>query len=154
MTISRGAAYTWRGEPGSYILVLDLPRTAAVDVGRLGRVTFERGRYVYLGSALGPGGVAARLRRHLRRDKAVHWHIDYLRSIALIVGAVDVYGPDRRECDWSHRLQALSGASAPVKGFGSSDCRSGCRAHLWRLPDALPLSWIEDELALCPIQAI
>lgn len=115
---------------------------------------FQPGRYVYAGSALGPGGVAARLKRHLRVDKQTHWHIDYLIPAAAIVGTAIVYGADRRECMWARALQRLHGATAPVVGFGSSDCRSGCTAHLWRLPDGLPLSWIEDELTQCPIQAI
>ncbi len=144
----------WRSEPGSYVLVLDLPAGTVLDVGRLGRVVIEQGRYVYLGSALGPGGVAARLNRHLRPDKRRHWHIDYLAAVAPVVAAAGVYGPERRECAWSHTLRALAGASAPIFGFGSSDCRSGCGAHLWRLPDGLPLFWIEDALTQCPIQLI
>jgi Uri superfamily endonuclease len=29
----------------------------------------------------------------------------------------------------------MKGVTAPVPGFGSSDCRAGCKAHLYRLPD-------------------
>jgi len=38
------------------------------------------GYYIYIGSAFGPGGVRARMLRHLRADKPKHWHIDYLRE--------------------------------------------------------------------------
>jgi Uri superfamily endonuclease len=148
------STHGWRSEPGAYVLLLELPAAATLDVGRLGRATFEPGCYIYLGSALGPGGVAARLNRHLRTTKRTHWHIDYLAQVARVVAAGAVCAADRRECAWAHALQDLEGASAPVSGFGSSDCRNGCRAHLWRLPDALPWSWIEDELTQCPIQAI
>lgn len=144
----------WRSEPGSYLLLLQLDASITVNVGRLGRAKFQPGRYVYLGSALGPGGVAARLSRHLRPEKRMRWHIDYLTPVAPVTGAAGVYGMDRRECTWSHAVEAVPGASAPVRGFGSSDCRNGCTAHLWRLPDALPLAWIEEELTRCPIQAI
>ena len=34
------------------------------------------------------------------------------------------------ECVWSQALLELPGASAPVRGFGASDCHSGCEAHL------------------------
>lgn len=161
--------HTYRKAPGSYLLLLGLAAPASLEIGRLGRHTLEPGRYVYLGSALGSGGVAARLARHLRPDKRAptwrpptwrpptwrpHWHIDYLTSIAPIIATVDAYGLDRRECTWAQALAALPGATAPVRGFGSSDCRSGCLAHLWRLPDALPLSWIEDELTQCPLRTI
>jgi Uri superfamily endonuclease len=148
------ASRVWRREPGSYLLLLALAEPVCLEIGRLGRRTFRPGRYVYLGSALGPGGVAARLNRHLRANKRTHWHIDYLTPAAPIVGTGTVYGPDRCECTWAHALRKLDGATAPVNGFGSSDCRSGCIAHLWRLPDGLPLSWIEDELTRCPVQAI
>ncbi len=152
----------WRSEPGSYVLLLELDAAVAVQVGRLGCATFEPGQYVYFGSALGPGGVAARLGRHIaheepggaRPERRVHWHIDYLRPAAGVIGAGAVYGADRLECVWSRTLGALIGAAAPLKGFGSSDCRSGCQAHLWRLPDGLPLTWIEGELTKCPIQMI
>ncbi len=144
----------WRSEPGSYILLLDLAEPVLLSVGRLGCRQFDAGRYVYVGSALGSGGVAARLNRHLRNEKRTHWHIDYLAGDARITGVAAAYGADRRECAWAQRLAALEGATTPAAGFGSTDCRAGCRAHLLRLPDALPLSWIEDELTQCPIQAI
>jgi Uri superfamily endonuclease len=143
-----------RSEAGSYLLVMHLPAPASLDVGRLGLVKFEPGRYVYLGSALGPGGVAARLNRHLRTEKRIHWHVDYLTRVAPVTAVAAVYGPDRHECEWTHAVRALEGAAAPARGFGSSDCRNGCIAHLWRLPDALPLSWIENELTRCPIRTI
>jgi Uri superfamily endonuclease len=144
----------WRSEPGSYLLILQLPNQAMVSVGQLGERTFPAGRYVYAGSALGPGGVAGRLKRHLRPDKRTHWHIDYLTEIAPVMSVAEWYGPERRECLWSQYLQRLPGVAAPVPGFGSTDCRAGCLAHLWLLPPDLSLSRIENELTLCPIRAI
>ena len=40
------------------------------------------GCYVYAGSARGPGGIRARVRRHLRPDKTPHWHIDQVTAYA------------------------------------------------------------------------
>lgn len=144
----------WRPEPGSYLLLLRLDAPAEIQIGKLGRHTFPPGRYAYAGSALGSGGVAGRVNRHLRPDKRLHWHIDHLAEHAPIVGVGAAYGSDRRECRWIKDLGALRGATIPVAGFGSSDCRSGCPAHLVRLPDDLTFSWIENELIRCPIQTI
>jgi Uri superfamily endonuclease len=135
-------------------LLIEVPSQLVLEVGRLGRQVFQPGRYAYLGSALGPGGVAARLKRHLRPNKTLHWHIDHLTAAARIVGAGAAYGTVRQECLWAMALQAGQGAYAPAPGFGSSDCRSGCGAHLFRLPVGVTVSWIEDELTRCPIQAI
>lgn len=137
---------------GSYLLALRLERRVEIEVGRLGLAAFPPGVYVYTGSVLGPGGAPARVARHLRAAKTLRWHIDYLDAVAPIIAVSVAYGSERRECAWSQRLAALEGCYAPAPGFGSSDCRSGCPAHLWRLPDGLPLSWLETELTQCPIQ--
>jgi Uri superfamily endonuclease len=140
-----------RDERGSYLLVLLLQDRADIEIGRLGLCSFVPGVYVYTGSALGPGGAPARIERHLSGRKTLRWHIDYLDAVAPIIAVSVAYGGERRECKWSQRLAALEGCLAPVRGFGSSDCRAGCAAHLWRLPDDLPLSWLETELTRCPI---
>jgi Uri superfamily endonuclease len=133
------------------MLVLLLQNCLDVEVGRLGTCSFLPGVYVYTGSALGPGGAPARIERHLRSRKTPRWHIDYLDAVAPIIAVSVAYGSERRECAWSQRLQAQKGCFAPVGGFGSSDCRAGCPAHLWRLPDELPLNWLEIEITKCPI---
>jgi Uri superfamily endonuclease len=114
--------------PGTYVLVLRLPRFAAIDVGRLGRVQFPAGWYAYAGSARGPGGLAARISRHLRSPKPLRWHVDYLRADAQPVQIWYALGARKRECSWAQALSGLPGASIPVRRFGASDCR--CPAHL------------------------
>jgi Uri superfamily endonuclease len=115
--------------PGTYALILNLPQSVAdVRIGRLGRFHCPAGWYAYVGSARGPGGLAARLARHLRLLKPLHWHIDYLRIHASPIEVWYVTGTRRWECDWARVLLGLSGASAPVSRFGASDCR--CAAHL------------------------
>ncbi|HIQ09546.1 MAG TPA: DUF123 domain-containing protein, partial [Anaerolineaceae bacterium] len=52
--------------PGAYALALRLERPVGLRVGALGVWDFPEGVYVYLGSARGPGGIRARLGRHLR----------------------------------------------------------------------------------------
>jgi Uri superfamily endonuclease len=128
--------------PGSYALFLTLPAPVALTIGKLGAFTFLAGVYIYTGSARGPGGLDARLRHHLRPATRPHWHIDYLRTRAEVRGGVYVVEeevPTRSmtlECAWSQVLLALPDASVPVRGFGASDCRSGCPAHLLYFPGA------------------
>jgi len=116
--------------PGSYALRLRLAKDSILQVGRLGQFRFSRGDYIYLGSALGPGGLRARLGRHLRGDGRLRWHIDTLREAAQVFGFHYIISPLSLECRWAQALVAMPGSSMPVPGFGASDCHSGCRAHL------------------------
>ncbi|MBU6268899.1 MAG: DUF123 domain-containing protein [Sphingomonadales bacterium] len=87
------------------------------------------GWLVYAGSAYGPGGIGARVARHLRWGKAVKWHVDALTGAADWLGAVAV--PGGRECDVVATLLANDGFETALAGFGSSDCRV-CAGHLLR----------------------
>ena len=91
------------------------------------------GWYVYAGSARGPGGIAGRLKHHLRRGKRVHWHVDRLTAAAAEVRPCAWVGGS--ECAIVSRLAALPGFSLPLPGFGSSDCRC-CASHLLRYDEA------------------
>jgi Uri superfamily endonuclease len=119
---------------GSYLLVLALPHAVAgLQVGRLGRFDFAPGWYLYVGSAFGPGGLAARIAYHRRRDKArPHWHFDYLRPHGQLCEAWTVAGPERLECRWCRALAARPELSTPAPGFGARD--TGCGTHLFYLP--------------------
>jgi Uri superfamily endonuclease len=115
--------------PGSYALCLRLDSARSLTVGRLGEMVFSPGIYIYMGSAWGPGGLKARLGRHLRGDGIPHWHVDFLRAACRVMGyGFTADGDPRQECRWSQRLGALPGASY-IRGFGASDCRD-CPAHL------------------------
>ena len=114
---------------GAYVLSIELP--APLDIVVRGRRhKLPAGRYVYCGSARGPGGIAARVRRHCRTDKTIRWHIDRLTTVVPVAG-VDAY-PDEDECALVERWMAR-GARPVVPGFGSSDCRT-CPAHLLAVP--------------------
>jgi Uri superfamily endonuclease len=110
------------------VLILALPRSVTVRVGCLGRFPFPAGWYAYVGSARGPGGLAARLARHLRSTKPLRWHVDYLRACAWPAQVWYTVGTRRQECAWARTLARFPGASLPVPRFGASDCR--CPAHL------------------------
>lgn len=116
---------------GTYILALTLRQPRRMDIGKLGAYAFPAGCYLYVGSAL--GGLRGRVNRHLRANKRIHWHIDYLTLKAPIVNVWWATGTMRRECAWVRRLTLLPEASVPAPGFGASDCR--CETHLFRLPE-------------------
>ncbi|MGA9348640.1 MAG: GIY-YIG nuclease family protein [Anaerolineae bacterium] len=113
---------------GTYALVLHLGCREEITVGKLGTFTFPAGYYLYVGSALGPGGLEARLARHRRRDKRLRWHIDYLLERAQLVEVWSAASTDKSECLWAQVAWKLPGGAIPVPGFVSSDCR--CLSHL------------------------
>jgi len=115
---------------GTYALIIHVPFDVEISVGALGRRSFRAGFYVYVGSAM--GGLRERIQRHLREDKRLYWHIDYLLTRARVVDLILAEG--RGECGVA---EALSAKLQPIDGFGSSDCR--CRSHLFYHPDKLHL---------------
>jgi len=124
-------------DPGTYALVLEAVAANDVQIGKLGVLHLRPGIYVYVGSALGPGGLAARVGRHARKEKMLRWHIDYLRAESRLVEVWYGIGKQRRECRWANAFGKLPGASVPLAGFGASDC--GCPSHLcfFNLPPSL-----------------
>lgn len=121
------------GRAGIYALGLNLAQSQSILVGGLGEIFFPAGDYIYIGSAQGPGGLRARLGRHLRGDGRTHWHIDYLRPITTVLGYCFVVTREHLECTWSQALMTSPQASIPAPRFGSSDCKSKgseCASHL------------------------
>lgn len=141
----------WAGdapaESGVYLLWMQLSQPVLVSPGRLAPQTLPAGHFAYVGSALGPGGLRARLRHHTQALKGRHWHIDYLTTTCAPQAILYVVSQQRLECVWVQALRA-AGAACPIVGFGNSDCRQpGCQAHLVHLPAAWSLLTIEDLLS-------
>jgi len=122
--------------PGAYLLVLDLTRPCRVESARFGAARLAPGRYLYAGSARGPGGLRARILRHARRDKNPHWHVDRLTRRARL--AAVLIWPEGGECALAQAALRIAGAHCPIPGFGASDCPR-CVSHLVALPAATPL---------------
>ena len=116
-------------QPRTYALVLAAGAKGLVRVGRLGVLRLQSGFYVYFGSALGLGGVRARLAHHLRPSIRPHWHIDYLRRHMAAEEVWYCYDRVSREHQWAQCLGTQAGASIPLAGFGASDCQ--CESHLY-----------------------
>jgi len=113
-----------------YSILLQLVRAAEIRIGRLGRHCFPEGYYLYTGRA--KSGIAARIRRHRRKKKRRHWHIDYLTAHPdAVFQAFRIYPlPAERECEIHKSCSRLPGALLMIPGFGASDCRSRCGSHL------------------------
>jgi sugar fermentation stimulation protein A len=117
---------------GAYILLLKLDRRKRIQVGKLGDCTFRRGYYLYVGSAM--NNLSARIARHARLRKKLHWHIDYLRQEARYVAGLPIRSSKRLECVIAQALSERF-VGGPSR-FGSSDCR--CGTHLF-FSDSNPL---------------
>lgn len=114
---------------GTYVLLLDIPLFEG-EIGLLGDVRLDAGRYCYVGSAM--GGLDQRLSRHLRPEKMVKWHVDRLTLAAERIGAWESYPDYIEECRLAHIAEEC-GMVPVIPGFGCSDCR--CRTHLFRVPE-------------------
>jgi len=100
------------------------------------RVSTTTGGKLYIGSARGPGGLAARLNHHRRQTSAPHWHIDYLRPYTVIREIWYAQDVVVLEHKWRPSMEEIATATAALIGFDSSDCR--CSSHLFRFAPARP----------------
>lgn len=127
---------------GVYLLLLRLEQRKVVRIGALETAALEPGWYVYAGSAR--RNLRQRVTRHMTKGKICRWHIDYLTNLSATrsLGALLWIGDAKTECDLNQQVCALPKVIAPVVGFGASDCRNGCRAHLWFSPRELSLSHV------------
>lgn len=110
---------------GSYILMLRLTAGRKLNIGKLGRMEFKAGYYLYAGSA--QKNLTKRLDRHKRGEKKLFWHIDYLRAHAEVHLALPIRASDPLECELAQALKKISHWEIP--GFGCSDC--SCSSHLY-----------------------
>jgi len=109
---------------GSYLLLVELKNTEIIPVGKLGKIDFKKGFYIYAGSAL--NGLDQRIQRHLRKQKKTHWHIDYLLNHAKIVNVFYKQSEIREECSIAKTLEK---ELPTIPGFGCTDCT--CKSHLF-----------------------
>ena len=113
---------------GTYAILLKNVSHRTIQVGRWKEVSFDRGYYLYIGSAFGPGGLDARVGRHCRKQKNKRWHIDYLTD-TMDVSCIWVdTGGRRLEHEWAGLLQAFD-MFETIDGFGCTDC--DCKSHLF-----------------------
>lgn len=110
---------------GSYILLIELKNDTTISIGKLGKRQFDKGCYLYVGSAL--NSLEQRINRHLRSDKKLYWHVDYLLQHAKVVNVFYKENKAREECNIAKTLEQQL---IPITGFGCSDC--SCKSHLFQ----------------------
>ncbi|MHA1577263.1 MAG: GIY-YIG nuclease family protein [Candidatus Thorarchaeota archaeon] len=142
---------------GVYVLIIAIPQEIIIDVGSMKKVVFSKGHWVYIGSAQGTTSTSLeyRLKRHFSTSKKIHWHIDYLLSDhVLLQDAVWAETDQNLECQVVQNLIQTKQFELGPLGFGASDCKSKCRAHLLKYSGTKsPIPRIEGifkELGLTP----
>jgi sugar fermentation stimulation protein A len=116
-------------DKGSYLLILRVDKKRRIHIGKLGQLDFNKGYYVYVGSAM--NSLSSRIERHVRKRKKVYWHIDYLLNNVEKIIPIPVRSSKRLECEIATALSTIMNQSHP--GFGSSDCH--CPTHLFYTKD-------------------
>ncbi len=109
-----------------YILFIWVSRDMKIVVGSLGRITFKRGTYLYIGRA--KTNLATRIARHYRKEKRLFWHIDYFLSRKEAEIQEVWIGSILPECELARKITLLSSSRLAMRRFGSSDCK--CSGHL------------------------
>ena len=137
--------------PGTYVVVLRNTGRVGLRVGGLGRIAVAAGYYLYVGSARGPGGLRARVARHLRVSSQPHWHIDYLRQRADPLKVWLLAGPSAQEHHWAGVMDGARGIELAVPRFGASDCR--CASHLFFSGRSPRLAAFTDRLVAAGLPA-
>ena len=128
---------------GVYALVISVGKSIRIKVGALGALRFEKGMYIYVGSA--QKGLKKRVQRHLRREKRMFWHIDYLLNIKT-VKVTKVFCRNAEKDAECKIAMEIGKHGVAVDGFGSSDCR--CKSHLFRIKGCSFLRCFMRELQL------
>ena len=125
--------YSWAVPvKGTYCLCIENHQTISIQIGALGEIEFNRGYYVYVGSAL--NSLIPRLERHLKtslgKHHVTHWHIDYLLRETTVeiksIYTIETY--EHLECDIAEKI-SMCGETIPR--FGCSDCC--CQSHLFHV---------------------
>ena len=115
---------------GIYVLELKLNSRIRISHKKFTHFIFSPGYYYYVGSA--QSNLQKRIQRHLRGEKKLHWHIDYLTSIPEIT-CEKIYilenEEKKLECELAKSISNKFSTSFPAIGFGNSDC-SNCKSHL------------------------
>jgi Uri superfamily endonuclease len=129
---------------GIYVLIIQVNEDIKVDVGALGRVTFTKGVYAYVGSA--QINMKQRINRHLKSEKRKFWHIDYLLDNAT-VKIVNVFFKEADKAEECKTAKTIGERNEPVVGFGCSDCN--CKSHLFHIEN---YRFIQETMQVFPIE--
>jgi len=115
---------------GIYILELFAKNNLTFNHKKFGHIKLPNGYFYYIGSA--QKNLEQRIKRHVKKEKKLHWHIDYLtckrstklKSIFIIKNRKKEY-----ECKLVNEMQKIFYLKSLIKNFGNSDC-TNCDSHL------------------------
>ncbi len=110
---------------------MKLSEEKTIQIGKLGTYRFRKGFYIYVGSAMGKYSTSlfGRINRHISEQKKKFWHIDFLLMQSKIMDIFWVISRENIECELNKQILNCN-VQIPVNGFGSSDCKYHCKAHL------------------------
>ena len=115
---------------GIYVIVIQINRDTNMKIGALGKLSFTKGQYAYVGSA--QKNLQKRIKRHLRKQKHIFWHLDYLLDNPASKPA-KIFFKQASKTEECRIAQEISARNEAVAGFGCSDC--SCKSHLFRIKD-------------------
>ena len=111
---------------GSYLLLMKNTIEQEVEIGKLGKIDFQPGYYVYVGS--GMSNLEKRVNHHQLKKKTFHYHIDYITpSLMKIKKSFLIRSTEKMESQIALRVEKV--CNKFVKSFGSSDTKEN--SHLF-----------------------
>jgi len=119
---------------GVYVLLIEVPYDLHLSIKALGVFLFEKGIWLYVGSAMGGGSTSLekRISRHFRKEKTIHWHIDaLLHHSTYLRAAVWAESTQPIECKVAQSIERIEEFVSGPRGFGASDCTNHCSSHLF-----------------------
>jgi sugar fermentation stimulation protein A len=117
-------------DKGSYLVIFYNHRPFKKVIGSLGEREFKKGYYVYVGSAM--QALDKRIKRHLRKNKKIRWHLDHISPGCMKMEKVyPIRRRDRVEEALARCLLEI--CDGYVMGFGASD--SGLPSHFFYFSD-------------------
>jgi Uri superfamily endonuclease len=113
---------------GIYVLIIKINTPLNLKIGARGDTIFPTGLYAYVGSA--QNSIESRVKRHMRKEKPLFWHIDYLLAETAVNVEQIYYLTGDKTCE-CQTAQLLTQYCEPIPHFGCSDCH--CNSHLFHL---------------------
>jgi len=114
-------------DKGNYCIIIEMKKDSNIKIGAKGIMHFDKGFYVYVGSAL--NSLSNRIKRHISKNKKKHWHADYLllNKNSEVKEVIYTYSTKKIECEIANEI--LEDSVKYVELFGCSDCK--CMSHLY-----------------------
>ena len=111
---------------GSYLLLMENEIDQEIEIGKLGKIQFQKGFYVYVGS--GMANLEKRVKHHQLKKKYYHYHIDYLTpDFMKIKKTFLIRSTEKLESQIALRVEKV--CDNTIIDFGSSDAKEN--SHLF-----------------------